>query len=134
DGDSREATGAVVSANYFSLLGVKPLLGRFFGAAEDTVPDRDFVAVISYGLWQRRFAGDPAIVGKQIRINGTPFSIIGVTSEEFRGALMGMPNEMWIPTMMLHAGWRGCDGFQFDCRRLDLIGRMAPGRKLTEAQ
>jgi macrolide transport system ATP-binding/permease protein len=134
DGDSREATGAVVSANYFSVLGVKPLLGRFFAAEEDTVPDRDFVAVISYGLWQRRFAGDPAIVGKPIRINGTPFSIIGVTSEEFHGVLMGIPNDMWIPTMMLHVGWRGCDAFKFDCRRMDLIGRLAPGRRVPEAQ
>ncbi len=134
DGDSKEAAGAVVSGNYFSVLGVKPLLGRFFAADEDAVPDRDFVAVISHGLWQKRFAGDPAIVGKQIRINGAPFSIIGVTPEEFRGVLMGIPNDMWIPTMMLHVGWRGCDGFQFDCRRLDLIGRLAPGRKVTEAQ
>jgi len=134
DGDSREAHGAVVSGNYFSVLGVKPLLGRFFAAEEDTVPDRDSVAVVSYGMWQRRFAGDPAIVGKTVKINGAPFSIIGVTPEDFHGVLMGNPNDMWIPTMMLRVGWRGCDGFRFDCRRLDLIGRLAPGRQIAEAQ
>jgi predicted permease len=134
DGDSREATGAVVSANYFSVLGVKPLLGRFFSVDEDTVPDRDFVAVVSYGMWQRRFAGDPAIAGKTVKINGMPFSIIGVTPEDFHGVLMGSPNDMWIPTMMLRIGWRGCDAFKFDCRRMDFIGRLAPGRRVAEAQ
>ncbi|HKE28826.1 MAG TPA: ABC transporter permease [Bryobacteraceae bacterium] len=134
DGDSREATGAVVSANYFSVLGVNPLLGRFFSVEEDTVPDHDYVAVVSYGMWQRRFGGGPAILGKTVKINGTPFSIIGVTPEDFHGVLMGSPNDMWIPTMTLHVGWRGCDAFQFDCRRMDLIGRLAPGRRVAEAQ
>ncbi len=134
DGDSKEAVGAIVSGNYFSVLRVKPLLGRFFAPDEDAVPDRNPVAVISFGLWQSRFAGDPAIVDKPLRVNGAPFTVIGVTPEEFRGVLTGAPNEMWIPTMMLRVGWRGCDGFKYDCRRLDLIGRLAPGRKIAEAR
>jgi predicted permease len=134
DGDSKEAQGAVVSGNYFSVLRVKPLLGRFFAPDEDAVPDRNPVAVISFGLWQSRFAGDPDIVGKRLRVNGAPFTVIGVTPEEFRGVLTGAANEMWIPTMMLRVGWRGCDGFQYDCRRLDLIGRLAPGRTIAEAR
>jgi predicted permease len=134
DGDSKEAAGAVVSGNYFSVLRVKPLLGRFFAPDEDAVPDRNPVAVISFGLWQSRFAGDPAIVGKPLRVNGAPFTVNGVTPQEFRGVLTGAPNEMWIPTMMLRVGWRGCDGFKYDCRRLDLIGRLAPGHKIAEAR
>jgi predicted permease len=134
DGDSKEAQGAVVSGNYFAVLRVRPLRGRFFAPDEDAVPDRNPVAVISFGLWQSRFAGDPAIVGKRLQVNGVPFTVIGVAPQEFRGVLTGSANEMWIPTMMLRVGWRGCDGFQYDCRRLDLIGRLAPGRTIAEAR
>ena len=134
DGDSREVEGAVVSANYFSMLGIRPLLGRFFLPEEDAVPGRNPVAVIGFGLWQRRFRGDPSILGKQIRVNGTLFEVIGVAPEDFHGVLVGLPNEMWIPTMMLQLGYRWCDGFTFDCRILDVMGRRAPGRKLADGQ
>src|ERR1051326_8361198 len=63
-----EVQGAVVSANYFTTLGVMPHLGRFFTPEEDSVPGRDAVAVIGYGLWRNWFAEDPAILGKTIRI------------------------------------------------------------------
>ncbi|MCI0491133.1 MAG: ABC transporter permease [Blastocatellia bacterium] len=134
DGDLREEEGAVVSANYFSLLGIRPALGRFFLPEEDTVPDRDPVAVIGFDLWQHRFGGDPAILDKQIKVNGTDFQIVGVAPENFRGVIVGTPNEVWIPSMMLRLGYRWCDGFKFDCTFLNVIGRLAPGRTLTEAQ
>jgi len=75
DGDSKEVDGAVVSANYFSILGIRPLLGRFFLPEEDAVPGRNPVAVIGFRLWQGRFGGDPLILGKKIRINGTVFGV-----------------------------------------------------------
>ena len=135
DGDSREARGAVVSANYFSMLGVRPLLGRFFLPEEDAVPDRNPVAVISYGMWRGRFNGDPLILEKEIRVNGTIFKIIGVAPQEFQGVEAGFPNEMWIPTMMLRLGYTWCNGFEdFDCHPLTMIGRLAPGRTLPEAR
>jgi predicted permease len=134
DGDSKEVDGAVVSANYFSMLRIRPLLGRFFLPEEDAVPGRNPVAVIGFSLWQGRFRGDPLILGKKIRINGTVFEVIGVAPEGFHGVLVGGANELWIPAMMLRLGYRWCDGFSFDCRVLDIIGRLAPGRKLTDAQ
>jgi predicted permease len=135
DGDSQEANGAVVSANYFPLLGIQPLMGRFFLPEEDAVPERDTVAVISYRMWQRRFGGDPSILGKEIGINGTVFKIIGVTPEDFRGVSVGFANDLWIPAMMLRLGYRGCDGFKdFRCRPLTLLGRLAPGRTLASAE
>jgi predicted permease len=135
DGDSREASGAVVSANYFPMLGIKPLLGRFFLPEEDTVPDRDAVAVISYRMWQDRFGGAPSIVGKDIRVNGTDFKIIGVAPEDFRGVSAGFPNEIWIPAMMLRLGYRWCDGLNdLGCRPLTLLGRLSSGRTLADAQ
>ena len=134
DGETTETQGAVVSANYFATLGVKPLVGRFFLPAEDAVPDRDGVAVISFEYWQLHFAGDASIIGKQIKINGKDFAIIGVAPKEFHGVLIGTPNNIWIPTMMLRAGYRWCDSFQFDCRPLQLIGRLASGHTIESAQ
>ncbi|HSB12383.1 MAG TPA: ABC transporter permease [Blastocatellia bacterium] len=135
DGDSREVLGAVVSGNYFSMLGIQPMLGRFFLPEEDAVPDRDAVAVISHRLWQSRFAGDPLILGKEVRVNGTVFKVIGVTPVNFSGVSVGEANDMWIPAMMLRLGYRGCDGLNnFGCRPLTLLGRLAPGSTLATAQ
>jgi macrolide transport system ATP-binding/permease protein len=134
DGDSKEEPGAVVSANYFSMLGIKPLSGRFFLPEEDTEPGRNPVAVISPGLWQRRLGGDASVLGKKLHINGTDFDVVGVMPEDFRGVNVGTPNDIWIPSMMLRVGYRWCDGFNSDCRPMQIIGKLAPGRTLTDAR
>ncbi|HTG18011.1 MAG TPA: ABC transporter permease [Blastocatellia bacterium] len=135
DGDSRVTNGAVVSANYFSVLGIQPRLGRFFLPEEDSVPDRDPVVVISHTMWDGRFGGDPAVLGKELVLNGSACKIIGVTPPGFQGVLAGFPNEFWIPTMMLRLGYRWCDAIaEVDCRPLSLLGRLAPGRTLADAQ
>jgi predicted permease len=135
EGDSRVANGAVVSANYFSMLGIQPLLGRFFLPEEDVVPDRNAVVVISYGMWQSRFGGNPGVLGKELQLNGTACQIIGVAPQEFPGVLAGFPNEFWLPTMMLRLGYRGCDAItDAECRPLSLLGRLAPGRTLVDAE
>jgi len=135
DGDSQMMRGAVVSANYFSTLGVNPVRGRFFLPEEDSVPDRDQVVVISEGMWQSRFGGEPSVVGRKIQLNGNEFSIIGVAPKNFEGVSPGYPNDMWIPTMMLRLGYRWCDALtDLKCRPLEFIGRLAPGRTVASAQ
>lgn len=135
EGDSRVANGAVVSANYFSVLGIQPRLGRFFVPEEDAVPDRDPVVVISHLMWESRFGGDPAVPGRELILNGRTCRIIGVAPPGFRGVLAGFPNEFWIPTMMLRLGYRSCDAItEVDCRPLSVLGRLAPGRTLADAQ
>lgn len=135
EGDSQVANGAVVSANYFSALGIQPRLGRFFLPEEDAVPDRDAVVVISHRMWEGRFGGDPGVLGKELVLNGSACKIIGVAPPGFRGVLAGFPNEFWIPTMMLRLGYRSCDAItEADCRPLSLLGRLAPGRTLADAQ
>ncbi len=135
NGESAEVQGAVVSSNYFPLLGLSPHAGRFFSNEEDSAPDRDAVAVISYGLWERIFGADPAISGKTLLINGTSFVIVGVAPKDFAGAnIGGSPNEIWIPSMMSRVGYRWCDGFKRDCTFLELMGRLSPGRSSQEAQ
>jgi predicted permease len=134
-GEIIEIQGAVVSANYFQMLGIQPALGRFFLQDEDQVRGRDAVAVISMGLWQRRFGGDPTVLGSTITVNGVAFQIIGIAPEEFRGISQGTsPNDVWIPTMMLETGYRGCNGLAEDCAPLDVIGRLTQGRRLEEAR
>jgi len=135
EGDARVTNGAVVSANYFSMLGIQPRLGRFFLTEEDAVPDRNPVVVISYDLWQRRFNGDLSVLGKELNLNGSACQIIGVAPPDFPGVLAGFPNEFWLPTMMLRLGYRGCDSItDVDCTPLSLLGRLAPGRTLADAE
>jgi predicted permease len=81
------------------------------------------------------FEGDPKISGKTLIINGHSFDIIGVMPQGFHGVeIGGTPNEIWIPTMMSRVGYRGCDVFQPSCTFLRLLGRLAPGRGISEAQ
>jgi predicted permease len=131
--EAREINGAVVSANFFPLLGVKPALGRFFRPDEDSVPDRDHVAVLGHDLWRDWFSSSPDALGATLAINGVPFTIIGVAPSAFRGA-SNNPSEIYIPTMMLRVGYRFCrDSLSESCTMLDAIGRLADGRRVEEA-
>ena len=135
EGDSRMANGAVVSANYFPLLGIQPHLGRYFLPEEDAAPDRNPVVVISYRMWQDHFGGNPAVIGKELSLNGAACQIVGVAPADFPGVLAGFPNEFWLPAMMLRLGYRGCDAIaDANCKPLQLLGRLAPDRTLAEAE
>jgi predicted permease len=92
--------GALVSGTYFDLVGVPAAHGRTFSVDEDRVPNGSPVAVISDGLWHRRFAGDPAMVGKTIAINGHAFTIVGILPPSFQGTMVGIALDVWIPIMM----------------------------------
>ena len=132
-GEAREVSSAVISADYFRMLGIRPVLGRFFVPEDDSIPDRDAVAVIGYRLWQNLFRADHTVLGERVIINGRSFTIVGVAPPEFVG-VGGDVNEMWIPTMMLHTGYRYCDGFSFSCTITTILARLAPGVTLPEAQ
>jgi hypothetical protein len=92
-----------VSDTYFPLLGVSAVLGRTFTPEENAVPMKHAVALIGYGLWQRRFGSDPQIVGKPIRLNDYEYTIIGVLPKGFLG--YSDSAEVWIPMMMRDAAW-----------------------------
>ena len=89
----------VVSGNYFSLLGVKPALGRTFLPEEDQDTGTSAVAVLNHKFWQRQFGGNPAVIGTTIRLNGHPFSVIGVAARGFDGTLSVFAPDMWTPVM-----------------------------------
>jgi len=106
---SQEAV-VTVSGNYYSGLGVNPLLGRLI-APEDANAQggsTSQVAVLSYEIWLRRFGADASIIGKQINIEGHPFTIIGVTRKWFTGMTPGKPPEITIPITvqpLISNGW-----------------------------
>jgi macrolide transport system ATP-binding/permease protein len=102
--DTAERTwGGLVSGNFFHVMGLQPAAGRFFTASDDVTPGGHPVAVISYAYWQRRFRGDAAIVGRQVTINNTPMTIVGVAPEGFIGSFLGIASSAWVPMAMQQA-------------------------------
>ena len=100
-GDRAErASGSMVSANYFDAIGVRPILGRGFEPDEDAGRNAHPVTVISYQMWQARFHGDPAIVGKTQSLNGLPHTIVGVAPQGFFGTFVGYAFQFWVPASM----------------------------------
>jgi len=127
--------GAVVTANYFRLLRLQPAMGRFFLPEEDAVPDRHPVVVLNYDVWRTRFDADAAILGKAVRINGTAFTVVGVAPEGFNGVYVGFqPNDVWIPSAMFSVGYRYCNGLARGCNTIDILGRLADGASVQDAQ
>ncbi|HXZ18919.1 MAG TPA: ABC transporter permease [Candidatus Acidoferrales bacterium] len=100
-GDRAEKVlGSVVSANYFSALGLHMALGRGFEPGENTGRNAHPVVVISYQFWQERYHGDPAIIGKTQMLNNVPHTIIGVAPEGFYGTFVGYGWQFWVPISM----------------------------------
>ncbi len=127
--------GSVVTWNYFPLLGLRPIAGRFFLAEEDQVPDKHPVAVISHDLWQTRFTGNPDILGTRIRLNGVAFEVVGVMPIGFNGAMRGvLKTDVWIPSAMFRTGYRYCNAFERSCHIVNLIGRLDDRRTVADAQ
>ena len=135
EGEPRSVSGTVATASYFTVLGIQPALGRFFTAAEDIVPDRDAVAVISYSVWQKQFRGASAVVGQTMHLNGRVFSIVGVAPKGFVGVLPGVSVvEVWIPSAMFRTGYRFCNAFERGCAVVQLLGRLKPSSDRPAAQ
>jgi len=99
DGRTQRVFGAMVSANYFSVLGVNAAKGRLFLPEEDEGRGAHPVAVASYPAWQGLFGGDPQIVGKQVVLNGQSYSIIGVAAKEFKGVMPIVTPALFVPLM-----------------------------------
>src|SRR5579872_59645 len=90
-------TGRLVSGNYFQLLGLTPAAGRLLSDSDDTVRNANPVAVLSYGYWQRKFALSPSVIGQSIRLNGYPFTIVGVAPAGFQGDVVGEQMALFVP-------------------------------------
>lgn len=138
EGEHAERVWAeLVSGNYFDVLGVKPLLGRFFLPEEQgDTPGGYPVAIISARLWRSRFHADPHVLGTTIRVNRRELTIVGVAPEEFYGMMRGLAYEMWVPLTM------GPQLNRFDERVLqdrpprmfNAIARLNPGASIEQAR
>ena len=127
EGSSELVVGELVTDNYFSVLGVRPALGRDFTEEEFSAPSAFPVAVLSYPFWQGRFAGDPDILGRTFRMNGTTYTVIGVAPRGFGGMFPALTAQMWIPTAMVEdvepLGYQGMRGGGPAPTRLEQRGR-----------
>ncbi|MGI8655951.1 MAG: ABC transporter permease [Pyrinomonadaceae bacterium] len=134
-GANERLWGYVVSGNYFDVLGVKPALGRTFTPEEDKTPNSHPVVVMSYGSWQRRFGGDPSIVGKTVLLNGHTFTIIGIAPKDFNGTEVAYAPELWVPAMMAGQIEPGSDWLtQRGDANLFVMGRLKQGVSRAQAE
>src|SRR5271154_4404997 len=97
DGRVDQLLASYVTGNYFPVLGVKPALGRLILGSEEDQPGEQPVVVLGYSYWQRRFGGDPGVIGKQVRVNGKQDTIIGVVPRQFLGAISIIEMDMYMP-------------------------------------
>lgn len=134
DGSPERLDGALVGSGFFEVLGVEPAVGRFFVPEED-VDGQDRVVVLSHGLWQRRWGGDPTVVGRRLTLGGREHTVVGVTREGFEDPLLsgtgGRRAELWRPL-----GFAGVAEPRLPnrgSRSYTAIGRLAPGRSFEAA-
>ncbi len=136
--DRSEQIGvALVAGNYFQVLGVKPYAGRVFTPDDDRLKNAHPVAVLQYDFWRTRFAAKPEVIGKDIRLNGTPFRVIGVAAAGFEGTDAGLPVNVFVPVMMKPAitpTWDAIEDERYAW--FYLFGRLKPGvtREKAEAE
>ena len=131
---SRTIQAEIVTGNYFSVLGTRPVLGRGFLPEEDRTPRTHPVVVISDDLWRHEFGGNPRITGASIRINGYPFTIIGVAPPRFAGTFPGLKVDAWVPIMMNSTVRPGSDVLaRRDAHEFNSIARLRPGVSLDQA-
>ena len=125
-----------VTGNYFSGLGVKPALGRFFRPGEGETPGAETSVVLGYSYWEKNLGGDPGVIGREVRLDGVGTRIIGVVPKEFLGSWAGAEMDGYVP---IHVNTRYDDAtsnFFTDRNRryLTVMGRLKPGVTLPEAQ
>ena len=135
-GRTERAWAELVSANYFDVLEVKPVLGRTFLPEEGRDREGGYpVAVISYRMWQNRFHADPKVLGSAIRLNRHEVTIIGVAPPEFQGSLVGVVLDLWMPVTMATAMGTGDGTLHFRGSRdiTSTIVRLKPGVTIEQA-
>ena len=134
-GQTERTHGQLVSGNYFSALGLKPIVGRFIRTEEAERPGTEPVVVISYDYWQTRFRGAPGVVGQKLRVNERDLVVIGVAPRDFQGTMVPLKFELWAPATMAPALLGGTRDLEDrNSRTFSLIGMLRPGATREEAQ
>lgn len=127
--------GRMVSGNYFNVLGMQPAAGRLLASSDDTAESANPVVVLGYGFWQSKFALSPSIIGKDIRLNGYPFTVVGVAPAGFDGDVVGERMALFVPLSMQPQIVRGRHWLKDpNMSWLALIGRLQPGVNQSHAE
>ncbi len=130
---SETVNGEYVTGNFFPVLGVKPALGRLIGSEDENMNGASPAVAVSYSYWNSRFRQDPAILGKQINVEGVPLTIVGVTPRTFSGLQLGSRPDIWVPTtaepLINHPS-----SLLSGRMSLNLMGRLNPGVSLEQAR
>jgi predicted permease len=125
NGSVSMANGFLVSGDFFATLGVRAILGRTLGPADDK-PGSPPVVVLSYTFWKSHFGGAPSIIGKSILVEKTPFTVVGVLAPGFAGLDPGLPDDLWMPLSLqdsvTNSTW------------LEMMARLKPGVSVSQAQ
>jgi predicted permease len=135
DGNNERLWSYEVSGNYFDVLGVQAIKGRTFSPEEDQGKLAHPVVVLSHEAWQRSFAGDPNIVGREILLNNHAFKIVGVAPEAFKGTELVFTPELWVPLSMVEWVEPGSNWIdQRGSGNLFAVGRLKPGVNARQAE
>lgn len=136
DNRADQVLGAFITGNYFSALGVKPALGRLIRSDEENQPGEQPVIVLGYSYWQKRFGGNPAVIGKQVRVDGQSASIIGVAPREFSGTQLLVEMDLYIPVSDRAIFDQAAGSALTDrtARIMNVLGRLRPGVSFAQAQ
>ena len=135
DAGSEKVSARLVTENYFQTLGVTALLGRTFTADESRIPGSDPFLVISYEYWQRRFSGDSSVIGRKVRLNNYPFTIIAIAPAGFFGEVVGDRPDVWAPMLMQPQLMPGRNFLEsVNDASLLLLGRLKHGVTIDQAR
>jgi len=133
-GQPERIWSTLATANYFEVLGVRPILGRGFVPSEEEKPGGTPIVVISYRFWHSHFAGDRSVIGRTMDINHHPFTIVGVAPAAFQGCQTGLVSDLWIPMTMEQQVVPGGDRLHHRSSDwLEVLGRLKPGVSLQQA-
>jgi predicted permease len=135
---AKDVPAELTSGNYFQVLGLKPTLGQLFTGADETANRANPVAVLSYDAWRTQFGADRGVIGQAVRVNGHPFTIVGVAPESFQTAIGGYRPALFVPVTMVDTviPW-SAPLHRVDSRQslwLTIVARRKPGVSMAQAQ
>jgi len=134
NGGAQRIWGYLATGNYFDVLGVKPVLGRLLTQSDDLSPGASPYAVLSYGTWRSRFSSDSTIVGKTIRLNRMPYTVLGVAPPDFHGTEVFYRPEVWVPMMMEPRIESNAWLEERNSWNVWVLGRLRPGVSQAQAE
>ena len=129
------ASSMLVSGEYFSVMGVKPVIGRLIGPADDVPGAGNAVAVLDYRYWRDKLSSDPGVLNQTVRVNGQPFTVVGIAQPGFSGTTVGHESSLFIPmalTSRVTEGWNGAD--KLNEYWVYLLARLKPGVSRAQAE